>query len=211
MSINALLFDLDNTLYSAHAGITEALETQMNAYVQSLTGLSPLEAKTLRHHYFVTYGTTLRGLQLHHDVDIEHYLYTVHQFDATEFVTQDSVLYRRLLSDSRSKAIFTNSPHEHATRVLHALGLDALQMPIIDIRSMGFVPKPDITAYQKAIAVIGHPPHETAFFEDTLHNLEPAKKIGMTTVYLHHGRVRDIPSYVDYCYADIHEALHGLS
>ena len=211
MPITALLFDLDNTLYSAHAGITEALEAQMNAYVQQLTGLSIDEAQALRQHYFVTYGTTLRGLQLHHDVDIEHYLYTVHQFDAAAYVANDAVLYQLLAGDSRRQAIFTNSPREHAERVLCALGIDQLQLPIIDIRAMNFVPKPHLSAYQTAMSVIGQEAAQIAFFEDTLHNLEPAKQLGMTTVYLHHGRMNHIPAYVDYSFVDIHVALRAFA
>lgn len=210
MPITALLFDLDNTLYSAHAGITEALEAQMNAYVQQLTGLSILEARALRQLYFATYGTTLRGLQLHHDVDVEHYLYTVHQFDAADFVTPDVELLQLLSQHTRRQAVFTNSPREHAVRVLHALGLDSLQLPIIDIRVMNFVPKPHISAYHSAMSVIGHTAAHIAFFEDTLHNLEPAKQLGMTTVYLHHGRTNEIPAYVDHSFVDIHAALRGL-
>lgn len=208
MPVRALLFDLDNTLYSARTGVTEALETKMNAYVQAVSGLNDTDAKALRHHYFTTYGTTLRGLQLHHDVDIEHYLDTVHQIDIASLVPPDEALCALLQQDTRPKAIFTNSPREHAERVLQAIGLHTVSMPIIDIRAMQFFPKPHQNAYRVALSTVAFQAHEVAFFEDTLHNLKPAKQLGMTTVYITHGLVPTVlPDGVDYCYPNVHSAL----
>ena len=48
MRAQAFLFDLDNTLYPAHAGVTEALEDRMNAYVQQVSRLPHKEAVALR-------------------------------------------------------------------------------------------------------------------------------------------------------------------
>ena len=210
MPIRALLFDLDNTLYPSTSGVTEALEARMNAYVQRVTGLALADAQALRQHYFVTYGTTLRGLQLHHAVDVEAYLADVHQLDIASLVHHNQELGRLLGADTRTKVIFTNSPAEHAVRVLAALGIADLALPIVDIRAMHFVPKPQLDAYHVAVAVTGHPTHEIAFFEDTLHNLAPAKAFGMTTVYI--GTLsQPHPDYVDWCFPDIMTALTQLS
>lgn len=212
MPIHALLFDLDNTLYPASSGITEALESRMNAYVATVSGLNSADAKRLRQHYFVTYGTTLRGLQLHHDVDVEAYLATVHHFDATDFVAPDADLIAAFTRDTRPKAIFTNSPREHAIRVLHALDLAQFAMPIIDIRAMHFVPKPNPAAYHRALDIFAVDATHTAFFEDTLHNLAPAKSLGMTTVYIAHAQHDTIlPDFVDYAFPDVHTALQQLT
>ncbi|MFM7679244.1 MAG: pyrimidine 5'-nucleotidase [Roseiflexaceae bacterium] len=206
MSINALLFDLDNTLYPANSGVTEALEARMNAYVQQLTGLPPADARALRQHYFVTYGTTLRGLQHHHHVDIEAYLATVHQLEIDVLVHQNAELRDILIRDTRTHVVFTNSPAEHAIRVLKALGLTTLALPIIDIRALSFEPKPHPSAYQVAIRQTRCPVDEIAFFEDTLHNLAPAKALGMTTVYIGQHPA-PLPAYVDMHFPDIVTAL----
>ena len=206
MPINALLFDLDNTLYPATAGVTEALEARMNAYVQQLTGLPYAEAHALRQHYFVTYGTTLRGLQHHHQVDVEAYLATVHQLDIEMLVQPNPMLSTVLAQDSRTHVIFTNSPAEHAVRVLDVLGLTNLALPIVDIRAMSFVPKPHPFAYQVAMQATRCRAEEIAFFEDTLHNLAPAKALGMTTIYI--GDLpAPLPAYVDMHFSDIVTAL----
>jgi putative hydrolase of the HAD superfamily len=206
MPINALLFDLDNTLYPATAGVTEALEVRMNAFVQQITGLPLADARALRQQYFVTYGTTLRGLQQHHRVDVEAYLATVHQLDIDALVQQNHALHHILLQDSRRHIIFTNSPAEHAIRVLEALGLASLSLPIIDIRALAFTPKPHLSAYHVAIRETKCRADEIIFFEDTLHNLAPAKSLGMTTVYIG-THPAPLPTYVDMHFADIVTAL----
>ena len=207
MRAHAFLFDLDNMLYPAHSGVTEALEDRMNAYVQQVSGLPRKEAVALRQHYFVTYGTTLRGLQLFHHVDVETYLYTVHDFDMPRYVKPNPALVTLMASISVPMAIFTNSPREHAQRALDAIGLTHLKMPIIDIRMLNFLPKPHPDAYQIALQTINCPAEGTVFMEDTLHNLEYAKIIGLTTVYIPHHADMPVPSYVDYCFPDAQTAI----
>lgn len=204
----ALLFDLDNTLYPAYAGVTEALEQQMNAYVADITGLPDAQAKALRQHYFETYGTTLRGLQTHHEVDVEIYLATVHDIAVEQYIDPNPVLVQQLTKCALPWAIFTNSPLEHATRILTKIGFTHLSFPIIDIRAMQFQPKPHPEAYRIALEVVSSSAHDAVLFEDTLHNLSYAKAIGMTTVYLKtHVSSDIIPPYVDYCFSDITEAV----
>ena len=204
----ALLFDLDNTLYPAYAGVTEALEQQMNAYVAHITGLPTDQAKALRQHYFETYGTTLRGLQMHHAVDVEMYLATVHDISVEQYIHPNARLVQQLTTCSLPWAIFTNSPLEHATRILSKIGFDQLSFPIIDIRAMQFQPKPHPEAYRIALEIVSSSAHDAVLFEDTLHNLSYAKAIGMTTVYLKtHASSDSIPPYVDYCFADITDAV----
>lgn len=204
----ALLFDLDNTLYPAYAGVTEALEQQMNAFVAHITGLPDTQAKSLRQHYFETYGTTLRGLQTHHDVDVETYLATVHDIQVEQYIEPNPRLVAQLSTCTLPWAIFTNSPLEHATRILTKMGFPHLSFPIIDIRAMQFQPKPHPEAYRIALEVVSSSAHDAVLFEDTLHNLSYAKAIGMTTVYLKTHATSDIiPPYVDYCFSDITEAV----
>jgi putative hydrolase of the HAD superfamily len=210
MRANAFLFDLDNTLYPANSGVTEALEARMNAYVQQVSGLPYAEALTLRQHYFVTYGTTLRGLQLHHNVNIEDYLYTVHDFDMPLYVKPNPGLAALIASITVPMAIFTNSPREHAQRALDAMGMAHIVMPVIDIRRLNFLPKPHPAAYNVALNTIECPATGTVFMEDTLHNLEYAKSIGMTTVYIPHHADMPVPAYVDYCFPDAETAIRAF-
>ena len=209
--MQTFFFDLDNTLYPQTARVTEALEEKMNAYVAEITQLDTLDAATIRQGYFERYGTTLRGLQLHHAVDTEAYLAQVHDIQIEALVTRNQLLYDLMQPLLHQSAVFTNSPREHAIRVLAALGFQDQQWRIIDIRATDFQPKPQIAAYEAALRSAQATPGASALFEDTLVNLKTAKKIGMQTVYIHPDPSSiTIPSYVDYVYADIVDAVRSL-
>ena len=63
------VFDLDNTLYSAQCRLFHQIDRRMGEFVAGLLGLAYEDARRLQKKYFHTYGTTLRGLMKHHQVD----------------------------------------------------------------------------------------------------------------------------------------------
>jgi putative hydrolase of the HAD superfamily len=208
--MQTFFFDLDNTLYPHSARVTEALEEKMNAYVAEIAQLDTLDAASLRQGYFERYGTTLRGLQLHHAVDTEAYLARVHDIHIEALVTRNQLLCDLLQPILHQSRVFTNSPREHAVRVLAALGFKDNQWNIIDIRATNFQPKPQIPAYEVALRSAQAAPASSVLFEDTLVNLKTAKTIGMQTVYIHPDPSSiTIPSFVDYVFADIVEAVRS--
>ena len=62
--------------------------------------------------------------------------------------------------------------------------MDHLFDEIWDIRTIGFVPKPDRRAYDVVVASAGLEPKAAAMFDDIAHNLMAARALGMTTVWL---------------------------
>ena len=206
--MQTFFFDLDNTLYPHTARVTEALEEKMNAYVAEIAQLDTLDAAKMRQGYFERYGTTLRGLQLHHAVDTEAYLARVHDIQIEALVTRNQLLCDLMQPILHQSRVFTNSPREHAVRVLAALGFQDQQWSIIDIRATDFQPKPQLAAYEAALRAAHAEPASSVLFEDTLVNLKTAKAIGMQTVYIHPDPTSiTVPSYVDYVYADIVDAV----
>ncbi len=206
--MQTFFFDLDNTLYPHTARVTEALEEKMNAYVAEIAQLDTLDAAKMRQGYFERYGTTLRGLQLHHAVNTEAYLARVHDIQIEALVTRNQLLCDLMQPILNQSTVFTNSPREHAIRVLTALGFKDQQWSIIDIRATDFQPKPQLAAYEAALRAAHAEPASSVLFEDTLVNLKTAKAIGMQTVYIHPDPTSIIvPSYVDYVYADIVDAV----
>jgi putative hydrolase of the HAD superfamily len=206
--MQTFFFDLDNTLYPHTARVTEALEEKMNAYVAEIAQLDTLDAATMRQGYFERYGTTLRGLQLHHAVDTEAYLARVHDIQIEALVTRNQLLCDLMQPILNQSTVFTNSPREHAIRVLTALGFKDQQWSIVDIRATDFQPKPQLAAYEAALRAAHAEPASSVLFEDTLVNLKTAKAIGMQTVYIHPDPTSiTVPSYVDYVYADIVDAV----
>jgi putative hydrolase of the HAD superfamily len=206
MSLSAVLFDLDNTLYPASSGLMHSVDTRITEYVQNLLGVEPAEARHLRRQYFVDYGTTLRGLQHHHAVDPEDYLAYVHDLALESFLASDAELDRLLGEVDAVKAIFTNAPGDYARRVLAMLGIERHFEHVFDIRFHVFQPKPDPTAYQRVLGALDVVGAEVAFLEDTPCNLRPARALGMTTILIGEGSQQD-EAAADYAVPDILAAL----
>ncbi|MBI3440132.1 MAG: pyrimidine 5'-nucleotidase, partial [Proteobacteria bacterium] len=79
-SIEAWVFDLDNTLYSTPL-LYEAVGGRMTAYIARALGVSDDEARILRERYFDEYGATVVGLSRHHAMDAHDFLAHVHDVD----------------------------------------------------------------------------------------------------------------------------------
>jgi putative hydrolase of the HAD superfamily len=142
----------------------------------------------LRRHYFQTYGTTLRGLQRHHGVDADDYLDFVHDLPLEQYLQPDVALKALLKSLPQKKFIFTNADAGHASRVLAVLGIQDCLDGIVDVRAMDFYCKPEIEAYQKALAIASvNDTSQCVYFDDIPANLEPARVMGIYTVLVGHA------------------------
>ena len=184
MSISVLLCDLDNTLYSASSGLLRHIDTRITQYLQELLQIELNEALELRQQYLANHGTTLRGLQQNHTVDQEQYLLYIHDVALEQFLSFDAEIDGLLRTIPARKAIFTNSPMEHAHRALQALQLEQHFEWVFDLRYFGFRPKPALENYQIVLDVMEIEGRRVVFVEDTQSNLEPAKKLGMTTILI---------------------------
>jgi putative hydrolase of the HAD superfamily len=183
MSFTSLYFDLDDTLYPPSSGLWDAIRQRMNEYMQKLLGLPLPEIVILRQSYLEQYGTTLRGLQAHYEVDTEEYLAYVHELPLEKYIKPDPDLHKILLSLPQRRWIFTNADDKHASRVLKILGIEDCFAGIIDIRAIEFACKPEKIAYQKALIVAGDDdPTQCVIFDDALRNLHPAHELGFYTV-----------------------------
>ena len=67
--------------------------------------------------------------------------------------------------------------------MLESLGVQECFEGIIDVYALGFVCKPEKDAYERAITLVnGFAPDQCVLFDDSPRNLEPALKLGFTTV-----------------------------
>lgn len=183
MQFTDIFFDLDDTLYPSQAGLWQAIRDRMNDYLFEVMHLPQAEALALRRRYYETYGTTLRGLQLNHQIDVDHYLAYVHDLPLAEFIQPMPGLRALIESLPQRRWIFTNADAAHAGRVLTILGLQGLFEQIIDVRALDWAPKPSQEAYLRALAIAGSPdPHRCVLLDDSPRNLAPARELGFTTV-----------------------------
>ena len=177
-----ILFDLDETLYPSRSGLMAAISGRMSRYMKERLGMPPDEVAALREHYYRTYGTTMRGLQIHHGIDPEDYLAYVHDVPLEDYIGPNHELDRVLAEIELEKVVFTNASKEHARRVLNVLGIERRFSGIIDVRVLGYTAKPDPRAYQRALEILGAEGKECLIVDDRVRNLTPAKELGMITV-----------------------------
>jgi putative hydrolase of the HAD superfamily len=187
--IRILLFDLDDTLYPRSAGVMDQIRQLILRYIRERLHLSPEEADELRRSYFMTYGTTMRGLQIERHIDADEFLHYVHDIPLEAYLQPNPKLDAVLASIPQEKVVFTNATREHAERVLAVLGIRRRFDQIIDVRDMDYESKPQPAAYRHICELLGVEPRECLIVEDNIRNLQPAQAIGMTTVLVQDGSV----------------------
>ncbi|MGD2206828.1 MAG: pyrimidine 5'-nucleotidase [Anaerolineae bacterium] len=185
--IRMILFDLDETLYPRDVGILEQIRHLIVRYIRERFDLSAEEADALRRHYFHTYGTTMRGLQVNHQIDPDEFLHYVHNIPLHQYLQSNPGLDGVLMSIPHEKVIFTNASREHAERVLDLLGIRHHFTRIVDVRDVGYESKPQPAAYRRICQQLDIRPEECLLVEDNARNLHPAKALGMTTVLVRDG------------------------
>jgi putative hydrolase of the HAD superfamily len=181
------LIDLDETLYPAQAGLMAEIGRRINQYLGERCGFGDSEIAELRDRYYRQYGTTLRGLMLHHHVDADDYLAYVHDVPLERYIGPNPELQAALAGLPLTKVIFTNASEAHARRVLSLLGVERYFSAIIGIEAIQYLNKPDPQAYRKALEILGAEPEECLLLDDIERNLAPAREMGMVTVLVGAG------------------------
>ncbi|HXV73547.1 MAG TPA: pyrimidine 5'-nucleotidase [Sphingomonadales bacterium] len=195
------VFDLDNTLYPERCNLFAHIDRNMGLYISRLLKVGLAEAKRVQKEYFLTHGTTLKGLIDVHGVNPKDFLDFVHDIDLSA-LAEDAELKAALGALQGRKVVFTNGSAEYAARVLGKIGIaDALD-GIHDIGEGNFVPKPDPKAYHALARRFAFAPGAAVMIEDMARNLTPAAEMGMTTVWLNtgyaYGRVGHDPRHIHY-------------
>ncbi|MDR3170884.1 MAG: HAD-IA family hydrolase [Treponema sp.] len=166
--IQYLLFDLDNTLYSARYGLERNVDRRIIAYMASYLGLSLEEAAKQRREGIKFYGTTLEWLRNEKGLsDVEAYYAATHPEGEADTLPPNPMLRSFLESLPLPRAILTNSPREHVDRILNKLEIpEDLFTHIFDIRRNGFKGKPNAEVFYQVLAVLGTKPETTLFIDD---------------------------------------------
>jgi putative hydrolase of the HAD superfamily len=171
-----------------------AVGRRMVRYIVERVGVPPQDAEQLKLEYYQQYGTTMRGLILHHGIDPEDYLAFVHDVPLSSYLQPNPNLNTMLAGIILRKAVFTNADGEHAGRVLDLLGIRHHFERIVDVRDIGFNCKPHPSAYRRILDVFGARPDECVMVDDSAENLAPAKALGMLTVLVGNESSPEAPS-----------------
>lgn len=186
------------------------LTTSISDYTAKL-GVSPERAYQL----YKSHGTCLKGLLaeglIDKDTGAEDFLLAVHLIDYSD-ISLDPVLQATLERLRLPTWIFTASTREHAGRCLDKLGFSGIPFRgIVDTRTCGLETKHSDASFQAAMVAAGvSDPAGCVLCDDSVKNIQAAKKMGWTTVLV--GKVdRDTGAPVQCAAADAHiETLHSL-
>ena len=183
MRFSTLFFDLDDTLYPSNTGLWHAIKERMNLYMCERMGIPENEVPVLREQYFKMYGTTLRGLQARHNVDVQDYLAFVHDLPLKEYLTPNPIVRDVIASLPHRKLIFTNADVPHAQRVLAALQLDGLFDAIVDVNAVAPYCKPMPESFAIAQEIADEPdPRKCVMIDDLPRTTRAALHVGMASL-----------------------------
>jgi putative hydrolase of the HAD superfamily len=178
-----IFFDLDDTLYPSSSGLWPTLKNRMNLYMIERMGIPPEQVPFLREKYFRQYGTTLRGLQANHQIDVQDFLAFVHDVKLRDFIQPDprqQQVLASLASLGIRNVIFTNADLNHAKRVIDVLGIASYFAAVVDVNAMDPYCKPNPESFALAMKIAGETdPARCVMIDDLQHTTLAAKSLGM--------------------------------
>ncbi|GLQ05447.1 pyrimidine 5'-nucleotidase [Sneathiella chinensis] len=211
--INVWIFDLDNTLYPSHSNLFAQIDQKMGEFVSRYLQVELAEAKAIQKKYFREHKTTLNGLMKVHGMPPDDFLDYVHDIDVSNLEKAERLSLALDQLEGR-KIIFTNGTCEHATNVSRQLGIDHHFEHIFDIRQCDFLPKPELSVYQKLVSDLEIHPQQAVLFEDMAKNLKPAHEMGMKTVWIptqeHWSHDLSDGDHIHHVAEDLPDWLHSL-
>lgn len=182
MSLEFIIFDLDNTLYAPGSGVMEEIGRRIQVWLCRELDLTWEEATALRRKYLRKHGTTMSGLMATHSVDIRHYLDFVHDIQIENYLEPNPALIEMLERIPLRKVVYTNATSSHGRRVLRALGVCEMFERIIGIEEVRMHSKINREAYERMLRLLDATGLKCVMVDDSPRNLPPAKAIGMTTI-----------------------------
>ena len=177
--LSHILIDLDNTVYPSSSGLLDEMDRRMTLYMANLLKVPYEEAVHIRQDYRMRYGATLTALISMQKVkDPEDFLAFTHPKNLESFLSEDRELADRLDEISLPLSILTNSPLEHAERVLKLLGIRRCFHNIFDLRFNHMQGKPSLSVYKNVLHELGMSPQQVLFIDDHIDYLLPFRGLG---------------------------------
>ncbi|VVB02532.1 unnamed protein product [Arabis nemorensis] len=152
---DALLFDLDDTLYPLSSGIARECGQNIKDYMVEKLGIDKSKILELSNSLYKNYGTTMAGLRaIGYNFDYDDF---IHGRLPYENIKPDPILRSLLLSLPLRKIIFTNADKLHAARALEKLGLEDCFQGIVCFESLNTTNRDNNNDYNNEIFdIIGY-------------------------------------------------------
>ncbi len=182
MKIEHLIFDLDNTLYNANNAMDAGITQRMMECVMKFFHCSYEEAIKIRQQRVRNFSTTLEWLRSEGLPSAEDFFAYVHPENEADELEEDPKLRPFLQSINIPKIICTNSPREHAERVLNKLNIRDLFDEICDIRDFNLQGKPYPSAFRTALKKAGGTIENSIFIDDMVKYTDGWESLGGTAL-----------------------------
>ena len=149
--------------------------------------------------------------------DLDFTLYSKYDIDQTtdtkyyKSIGPNMFLNKLLGQLNGNKYIFSNGNKSHVDFVLDKMKLKPFFIKIATLDDYPNSRKPHIKAYEYVIGTFNMDSNNKIFFEDTLENLETAKKLGWTTVFINNDSLTESKintyNYIAYKFSCVEQAL----
>lgn len=193
------LFDYDLTLYGRDERIVlDRLDLGISHFVQKTLQIDLPEAHKVRKNWCEEYGTTLGGLQHHFGTDPSDYFDYIHKGGHLVYPQHCEIKKKVLLSLKGPLLIFSNGRKDWIQAGLVSMELEDVFEGCFDLEFFNWKGKPDNHPYdlvqnqllkrysflQEKQSTTGQISSQIVFLEDKASNLEPARELGWTTVFM---------------------------
>jgi len=197
------LFDYDLTLYGEEERcVIRSLDDRISLSVQNAVGGDMENAHRIRKEYLAKFGTTLAGLQAMHGVQPDDFFDFIHQPEYLIYPKESPEKRKLLMELPGRRFVFTNGRHDWSEAGMDHMGIRDCFEAVFDLKLMDWIGKPHDSAYEKmenflrSRGAMPENPKEIILLEDSLRNLEPAHRLGWTTIFVNPNE--EAPEWVDF-------------
>ena len=207
-NIKNLVFDLDGTLYPYSQNMENNEDKKSIDFLSSYLSVDRDKAWDIicQGRQNGAYETTF--LASKYNISPQQYLEYVCDVDVN-FIRENKKLAERLSLIKQDKYIYTDSTQSHVAAVLKQLQIDSSSFINIYDASVGLYQyKYSVEGFSLFFQTSQLKPQESIIFEDSIRNINMAKRFGMKTVYI--GNKKTDVENADYVFANINDALDFL-
>jgi putative hydrolase of the HAD superfamily len=159
----------------------------MTQYISEYLNISHERANLLRADYWKKYGSTLRGLMIHHKINPNDFLNKTHNLKDIEAKIEPVKYLKTILKAIKDdKIILTNAPIHYTKFILKKLDIHYFFKKTICIEDNFFISKPDIRIFRKIKRM---PYQKIILIDDSLENLRSAYQAGLKTIHISNIRI----------------------
>ncbi len=200
--VQGIIWDLDNTLYRfTDDFICSCNEAAAKAAQKLGITLSYEDTLKLAERSEAEHGYSMHGYVADHGLSYASLHFPFHDNIDEKVIAPIDGMRAALECAVCPQAIVTNASRGWAERVLKYCGLDDLFPAdhIVPMEDVGFKAKAlTDEGFKKAADIIKVPHNKIIMADDLDRNLILPHKLGMKTVYMHHGdTMKDLPAYID--------------